>query len=200
MCIYIYPFFFFFGLEGREHPSCLQVNRSRNQHRTASNTNYHSTQSINPSLSPCHSQHTNTGKLFCLSLGIYLKLINKTILWSAATLKPPASYCVGPPRATKTAQTCEDLDITDFWRWHQDVGAWGDLPTHPTDARLDWDLGNLTAKSTHWSLKPFLNNVSGVAGGIILFKEAIRGYSRVGYVTRFVLSNTAQIGVKVTLK
>lgn len=49
-------------------------------------------------------------------------------------------------------------------------------------------------------LKPFLNNVSGVAGGIILSKEAtaIREYCCVGYATRLVLSNTVHVGVKPT--
>lgn len=46
----------FFGLAEREHPSCHQVNTRYNQHRTASNSNYHCTRSINPSLEPFHSQ------------------------------------------------------------------------------------------------------------------------------------------------
>lgn len=47
------------------------------------------------------------------------------------------------------------------------------VPAHPTDAQLDWDLGNLEARLTPKKLfvtflGPFLSSFCGVVGSIVL--------------------------------
>lgn len=51
--------------------------------------------------------------------------------------------------------------------------------SHPTNARLDWDLGSLEVRSKPWALllRPFLNGICSVSGHIVLLR---RGHQGVG--------------------
>ncbi len=106
--------------------------------------------------------------------------------WSATTLKPLAQYCVGSHCAAKTALMHQGMDSTrplsvSCSIWQQDISSisfksctlYGEPPwigfvhpAHPIDAQLDWDLGNLKATSTPWT-------VAGVAGALSCWKRPL---------------------------
>ncbi len=94
----------------------------------------------------------------------FLQFKRTVSIWIYFDGKAEFFYCVGPTFASKTSLTHWGTDSTRPLKvccgiWHQNVSSrsfkscklqgWIGLvcSAHPTDARLDWDLGNLEAKS-----------------------------------------------------
>ena len=110
----------------------------------------------------------------------------------AKTLWPPTYYAVGPLHAAKTALTHRSMDSRRCplvsatknvrRKYLKSCKLWGgaavDLTdsAYTTDAQYDWDLGNLEARATPWTLchvlQTFPEHFVQCGRRIILLKEA----------------------------